>query len=159
MHLNRGLIINETNDIFPNQSKNFASAHQLIGLLILIMLLIQLGLGLLHHRTWKQTKSPTKFSKIHKFLGPAVLLLGLINGGLGFDFANNSSYNARYIVIILTVAILYSGVRGIAWWWAGRRKERKQQQWVGEGYQHPQFGPQEAYPGPAVPLRDMPGRT
>ncbi|KAM0706509.1 hypothetical protein Q7P35_005836 [Cladosporium inversicolor] len=142
-----------------NKSKSFASAHQLIGLLILIAMLLQLGLGLLHHRTRKQTKSPTKFSKIHKFLGPAIFLLGLINGGLGFSFAGNSSYHGRYIVVILTVAVFYFGVRGLAWWWAGRKKERKQREWVGEGFQHPQFGPQEPYPGgPAVPLGDLPGR-
>ena len=123
-------------------------------------MLIQLGLGLLHHRTWKQTKSPTTYSKIHKFLGPAVFLVGLINGGLGFSFAGNSSYHARYIVVILTVAVFYAGVRGLAWWRSGRKKESKQQQWVGHGVEHPQFGPQEPYPrGSAVPLRDMPGRV
>ena len=146
---------------FFYQSKHFASAHQLIGLLILISLLVQLGLGLLHHRTWKQTKSPTKFSKIHKYLGPAIVLLGLINGGIGFSFAGNSSYHGKYIVIVLAVAIGYSGVRGILWWWTSKRKQRKQnqqQQWVGEGYQHPQFGPQDPYPGNAVPLKAIPGR-
>lgn len=125
-------------------------------------MLIQLGLGLLHHRTQKQqpVKTSTKFSKIHKFLGPAIFLLGLINGGLGFNFAGNSSYYGRYVVVILTVAVFYFGVRGVAWWWNGKKKEKKQQEWVGEGFQHPQFGPQEPYPGgQAVPLRDLPGRV
>jgi hypothetical protein len=124
-------------------------------------MLIQLGLGLLHHRTQKTQPKPssTKFSKIHKFLGPAIFLLGLINGGLGFSFAGNSAYHGRYIVVILAVAVGYFGVRGVAWWWAGRKKERKQQEWVGEGFQHPQFGPQEpCLGGHAVPLREMPGR-
>ena len=145
-----------------HQSKSFASAHQLLGLLILIFMLLQLGLGLLHHRTQKiqPQKSPTKYSKIHKYLGPAIFLLGLINGGLGFTFAGNSSYHGRYIVVILTVAVGYFGVRGLAWWWAGRKKEKKQQEWVGEGFQHPQFGPQDPFPGGhAVPLREMPGRV
>jgi hypothetical protein len=97
-------------------------------------MLIQLGLGLLHHRTQKQqpVKTSTKFSKIHKYLGPAIFLLGLINGGLGFNFAGNSSYYGRYVVVILTVAVFYFGVRGVAWWWNGRKKEKKQQEWVGE---------------------------
>jgi hypothetical protein len=151
----------------PHQSKHFSSIHQLIGLLLIIILLLQLALGLLHHRTHKkQPKSAslptsTKYLKIHKYLGPTIFLLGLINGGLGFNFAGNPSYNARYTIMILMVAVCYSGIRGIAWWWAGRkrRNEEKQQQqeWVGEGFQHPQFGPQESYPGYAVPLREMPG--
>jgi hypothetical protein len=148
------------------QSKSFVSAHQLIGLLIFVFLLIQLGLGLLHHRTWKQTKSSTKFSKIHRFLGPAVFLLGVINGGLGFNFAGNSSYNPRYAVVVLAVAVVYFGVRGTAWWWAKRnggkekKQQQQQQQWIGDdGYrQHERCGPQDPY-GQAVPLREFPGRS
>ena len=154
---------NETTN--QNQSKSFLSAHQIIGLLIFVALLIQLGLGLLHHRTYKQTKSPTTFSKIHRYLGPAVFLLGVINGGLGFNFAENSSYNARYAVVVLAVAVIYFGVRGTAWWWTKRNggkgeQKQQQQQWIGDdGYrQHEQSGHQEPY-GQAMPLREFPGRA
>jgi cytochrome b len=154
---------NETTN--QNQSKSFLSAHQIIGLLIFVALLIQLGLGLLHHRTYKQTKSPTTFSKIHRYLGPAVFLLGVINGGLGFNFAGNSSYNARYAVVVLAVAVIYFGVRGTAWWWTKRNggkgeQKQQQQQWIGDdGYrQHERSGHQEPY-GQAIPLREFPGRA
>jgi hypothetical protein len=132
--------------------------------LIFIFLLIQLGLGLLHHRTWKQTKPPTTFSKIHRYLGPAIFLLGVINGGLGFNFAGNASYNPRYAVVVLAVAVIYFGIRGTAWWWArrngGKEKKQQQQQWVGDdGYgQDGRFGPKDPY-GQGVPLREFPGRS
>lgn len=160
MSLQNSFITCAGTNITLQKSKSFASAHQLIGLLIIIALLFQFGLGLLHHRTWKQTKSPTKFSKIHKYLGPAIFLLGLINGGLGFNFAGNGVYISRYVVIILTVAVLYSGVRWVAHWWGKRKEKRKQQQWVGDGYSHQQnqFGPQVPY-GNAMPLRDLPSGT
>ena len=146
-----------------NQSKSFVSAHQLIGLIIFIALLIQLGLGLLHHRTWKQTKSPTIFSKIHRYLGPTIFLLGVINGGVGFNFAENSSYNPRYAVVVLAVAVIYFGIRGTAWWWArrnGGKEKKQQQQWVGDygNRQDSRFGSQDPY-GHAVPLREFPGRS
>lgn len=141
----------------PKKSKSFASAHQIIGLFIIIALLFQVGLGVLHHRVWKQTQSPTKFSTIHKYLGPAIFLFSLINGGLGFNFADNSVHNSRYAVVILTVAMLYFLVRWSFSWWGKRKETRKQQQWVGDGCQQPQYGPQVPY-GNAVPLRDMPGR-
>lgn len=90
-----------------------------------------------------------------------MFLFGLINGGLGFNFAGNSSYNSRYVVVILTVAVLYSGVLGIQWWWSGR-KERKQkeqqQQWVGGGGDYSQFGPPDSH-GHAVPLKTFQGRA
>jgi hypothetical protein len=105
------------------------------------------------------------FSKIHRYLGPAVFLLALVNGGLGFNFAGNSSYNSRYAVVVLAVAVLYFGVRGTAWWWARRNggkaeQKQQQQQWVGDdGYrQHERIEPQEPY-GQAIPLREFPGRA
>lgn len=160
--------LKKANQSPPKQkSKTFLSAHQLIGLLIFIALLIQLGLGLLHHRTWKQTKTPTKFSKIHRYLGPAIFLLGLIDAGLGFNFAGNSSYNSRYTVVVLAVAVLYFGVRGTAWWWGrrnggekGRKQHQHQQQWVGDdGYRREEWGGSREEYGHAVPLREFPGRT
>jgi len=91
-------------------------------------------------------------------------LLGVVNGGLGFNFAGNSSYNPRYAVVVLAVAVIYFGVRGMAWWWSRRHgeKEKKQQQWAGSdaGYRRDEWGgqPHEPY-GQAVPLREFPGRT
>lgn len=126
--------------------------------MIVVILLFQLGLGILHHRIWKQTKSPTKFSKIHKYVGPAVLLLGLINGGLGFNLAENSSYHSRYVVVILTVAVFYFATMGIKWWWTKRREGRKQQLWAGSAASENHYGQQEPY-GPAVPLRPLPSRS
>jgi cytochrome b len=164
VRLNHSSIINnhmmETNG---NQSRSFVSAHQLIGLIVFIALLIQLGLGLLHHRTWKRTKSPTIFSKIHRYLGPTIFLLSVINGGIGFNFAENSSYNPRYAVVVLAVAVIYFGIRGTAWWWArrnGGKEKKQQQQWVGDygNRQDSRFGSQDPY-GHAVPLREFPGRS
>jgi len=54
-------------------------------------LLIQLGLGLLHHAIFVRTKQPTIIGRIHFFLGPSIMLLGLINIGVGFNFAGKTS--------------------------------------------------------------------
>lgn len=89
-----------------------------------------------------------------------MFLFALINGGLGFNFAGNSSYNSRYVVVILTVAVLYSGVLGLKWWWSGRkeRKLKKHQRWVGDGgYHGDEFGPPDSY-GHAIPLKSFQGR-
>ena len=70
-----------------NKSKNFNSAHQILGILLLLAMFLQLGLGVMHHRVFKKEQRKTIMGKIHLYLGPAVIVVGLINGGLGFAFA------------------------------------------------------------------------
>ena len=76
--------------LISSQSKDFNSAHQIIGLIILAGLLMQLGLGLVHHTMYVRSNSPTPFGRVHSFLGPFIMVLGLINAGVGFDFAGKS---------------------------------------------------------------------
>lgn len=74
-----------------NRSKNFNSAHQVIGILLLLAFFSQFTLGFLNHRIFKREQRTTIMGKIHKFLGPAILFFGLINGVIGFSFAGTSS--------------------------------------------------------------------
>ena len=74
-----------------NKSKHFNSAHQVIGILILLAFIAQLTLGILHHRIYKREQRKTIMSKIHLGLGPAIIFFGLINGGIGFSFAGKLS--------------------------------------------------------------------
>ena len=71
------------------RSKHFNSAHQIIGILLLIAFLAQLALGAMHHAKYKKDQQPTLMGKIHRFLGPAIMLVGLMNGYIGFAFAGN----------------------------------------------------------------------
>ena len=72
-----------------NKSKNFNSAHQIIGILILMALFTQLVLGILHHRIYKKEQRKTTMGRIHLYLGPAIIFFGLVNGGIGFSFAGS----------------------------------------------------------------------
>ena len=69
------------------KSKNYTSGHQILGMLAIAGLIIQFGLGLVHHSIYARTKRPTPFGIIHMFLGPIIMMLGVINGGIGFHFA------------------------------------------------------------------------
>ncbi|EMC99846.1 hypothetical protein BAUCODRAFT_30260 [Baudoinia panamericana UAMH 10762] len=141
-----------------NRSKNFATAHQIFGILCFLGLIFQLGLGIVNHRIYKKTQQPTTFGKIHRYLGPAIIFLGIINAPLGFVLAQNPRLCLPYLVILLMVAILWLLVRFSAQICCrGRNKRRQQQQQqqaegvpmgpVGgmppgpEGYQYPQYGP------------------
>ena len=70
----------EANLVMIIQSKDFNSAHQLIGLAVLIMILVQASLGTLHHRIYKKQHQSTVFATVHKILGPVAIVLGLVDG-------------------------------------------------------------------------------
>ncbi|KAK5019444.1 hypothetical protein BJ546DRAFT_1129575 [Cryomyces antarcticus] len=93
-----------------NKSKSYSSAHQILGLLLTMALLVQLSFGILHHRLYKKHQKPTVMSRIHKYLGPGIILLGLVNGGLGFSFANRSNRNVPYIIIVVLVALVFAAI-------------------------------------------------
>lgn len=64
------------------QTKSFNTAHQVIGIIAFIFILVQFTLGVLHHRVFKKTQNPTKFAPIHVWLGRVVIVLGIVNGFL-----------------------------------------------------------------------------
>lgn len=65
-----------------NRSRNFNSAHQILGLLVFLALLAMPLLGHLNHRAFRNTGQPTKLAPVHVWLGRAVVLLGVVNGFL-----------------------------------------------------------------------------
>jgi hypothetical protein len=46
-------------------------------------------LGVTHHRIYKKEQRKTLMGKIHRYLGPAIIFFGLVNGGIGFSFAGS----------------------------------------------------------------------
>lgn len=64
------------------QTRNFNTAHQVIGIIVFIFILAQFTLGVMHHRVFKKTQKPTKFAPIHVWLGRATIILGIVNGFL-----------------------------------------------------------------------------
>ncbi|KAI6915140.1 hypothetical protein KC318_g171 [Hortaea werneckii] len=94
-----------------NRSRDFNSGHQTLGLVIFATVFIQLGLGLVHHLIYRRTKQPTVISKIHLFLGPLLILLALIDGGLGFNLAENHGDNIPYGIVVAVVAVIFIAIR------------------------------------------------
>ncbi|KAK5004200.1 hypothetical protein LTR28_009227 [Elasticomyces elasticus] len=94
-----------------NRSKKYNSAHQIIGIILVVAVIIQLSLGFFHHRYYKKHARPTLMGRIHRYLGPAVLFFGIVNGGTGLDFTGNATagYVAAYVVVVVVVALLVGG--------------------------------------------------
>jgi hypothetical protein len=111
---------------FFNKSKNYNSAHQILGLISVIGMLIQLGFGFWHHLQYKRTQKSTKYGHIHRHLGRFIILLAIVTGGIGLTWSYASSgvvIGYVVVVIILTLGTICSVMwRG----YASRRSQRTQ---------------------------------
>jgi hypothetical protein len=90
------------------QSKHFSSAHQIIGIIVLLGVLTQASFGFFHHRLYKKNSTgKPSLIKIHKlFLGPIVFSLGLVNASLGLRLSNAYILNWVYLAFGLVVLII-----------------------------------------------------
>lgn len=106
-----------------NEQDMLNDYHPIIGIVVFVLIFFQPILGYLHHIFFKKHQNRTLWSHGHLWLGRIVITLGIINGGLGLLFANDSSTGAR---------IGYGVVAAIMWlaWVAAtiigeRRRTRK----------------------------------
>ena len=109
------------NSVKNGKHPKLNSAHQGLGIAITLLVLIQPTLGFLHHRTHKQTQAPTLLGKAHRYLGPTIILFGIINGALGLHFANDDGKLPAYFGFVLFVAALCT----LAQWVLRRRTMRR----------------------------------
>ncbi|KAK8099086.1 cellobiose dehydrogenase [Apiospora kogelbergensis] len=114
-----------------NRSKNFSSAHQVIGIFIFIFVLGQFALGFFHHRIYQKTQEPKKIGpvtmgSIHVWLGRLIILLGVINGFLGFNLAQSSYWNlvlgGLIIFVFPVIAVILVSKHFISKRWNSRDK-------------------------------------
>lgn len=93
-----------------NKSKNYGSAHQILGLVVTAGVCVQFFLGYWHHRLYKKTKQTTVYAPNHRHFGQLVVLGGVINGGIGLSFSRASmGFIVGYSIAVIVVAILTIG--------------------------------------------------
>ncbi|KAK4681632.1 hypothetical protein QC764_109090 [Podospora pseudoanserina] len=61
----------------------FTQTHTILGTVVVAFFGVQPALGYIHHRQYVQTQSRGAVSYVHIWLGRILMLLGIINGGLG----------------------------------------------------------------------------
>lgn len=88
------------------------------------LLFFQPALGWIHHRAYQQTGSRVVWSHAHIWLGRILITLGIINGGLGLQLADNTTAGEiAYGVIAGLVWLVYLGVAVYGEW--RRHADRK----------------------------------
>ncbi|EXJ58209.1 hypothetical protein A1O7_05634 [Cladophialophora yegresii CBS 114405] len=101
-----------------NQVHNLDGYHMVIGyLLVAWMVAFQPTLGLLQHLHFRKVGNRSIFGHLHRWVGRALILVGVVNGGLGFRTAGNigtpnvpSSAVAVYSVFAVVVVLVYIAV-------------------------------------------------
>ena len=84
-------------------------------------MVIQPLLGFAHHRHYVATQSRGAFSYAHIWFGRLLLVLGVVNGGLGLQLSQErNSLVIAYSVIAGIVFLLYASAK----LWATSRKSR-----------------------------------
>jgi hypothetical protein len=95
--------------------------HPVIGIIVFVMVLVQPVFGRLHHNGYKATGGRTGWSYAHLWLGRLLITLGVINGGLGFLLAGNTSSGPIAYAIVAAVFYLTYIISAIV---AERRRAR-----------------------------------
>ncbi|KAF7506899.1 hypothetical protein GJ744_011140 [Endocarpon pusillum] len=106
-----GFTLGIYNSVRNNKHPKLNSPHQGLGLTLILLLLIQPTLGFrgfLYHHKEPQPHSLTLTGKIHRYLGPGIILAGIINGALGLVFANDTVRLPPYFGLFLFIAIIYA---------------------------------------------------
>ncbi|ERF76844.1 hypothetical protein EPUS_07634 [Endocarpon pusillum Z07020] len=106
-----GFTLGIYNSVHNNKHPKLNSPHQGLGLTLILLLIIQPTLGFrgfLYHRKEPQPHSLTLAGKIHRYLGPGIILAGIINGALGLVFANDTDRLPAYFGLFLFIAIIYA---------------------------------------------------
>lgn len=76
-------------------TNNMDKYHPIIGLVVVGMLLLfQPVMGLLQHIHFRRTGGKSVFAYMHRWLGRALMALGIVNGGLGFLLAKSQGSSA-----------------------------------------------------------------
>ncbi|KAF5639531.1 uncharacterized protein FTJAE_4869 [Fusarium tjaetaba] len=87
----------------------FNAPHVIIGTVVCGLMVIQPILGGLHHRNFVKHQRRTGISHVHIWYGRALMILGIVNGGLGLQLAGASTkLIIGYGVVGLTTSLMYT---------------------------------------------------
>ncbi|KAL7275457.1 hypothetical protein RUND412_001585 [Rhizina undulata] len=103
------------------QHTHYTHSHQYLGTVILGLVFLQITLGIFHHSTYLKTQARSLWSHGHIWLGRSVIILGIVNGGLGLQLAGaGEDWFITYSIIAVAVCASYA-----FFYFMKTRKERK----------------------------------
>ncbi|KAI9890797.1 MAG: hypothetical protein M1814_003581 [Vezdaea aestivalis] len=104
---------------FANQTEQLKKAHPIIGLVVVSLLFVQAIGGVLAHASYKKTGARSVAGLGHTWMGRALILLGIINGGLGLQLA--MAENREVIAYGVCAGVVGAGFLAFIGWVEVRR--------------------------------------
>lgn len=90
-------------------------SHAIIGIVAISGILVQPFTGLAHHLIYTRRGRPNVATYPHVWWGRAFIILGIVNGGLGLDLADDThGGKTAYIVVAALMGALWIGVDVLA---------------------------------------------
>ncbi|OBT61898.1 hypothetical protein VE03_08741 [Pseudogymnoascus sp. 23342-1-I1] len=84
----------------------FNNTHTVFGASIFGLILVQPFLGVVHHFIYRREGQGTLFGLVHCWYGRAIIILAVINGGLGLKMAGNTRGGEIAYGVVAGVALL-----------------------------------------------------
>ena len=86
----------------------FMNTHTQLGVFVVALMGLQPFLGLLHHRHYLKHRGRGIISHVHIWYGRALIIIGIVNGGLGLQLAGTPRHFCiAYIVVACVLATAY----------------------------------------------------
>jgi hypothetical protein len=137
----------------------FTGTHTIMGTVVCAVMALQPIFGYLHHRHFVAHRRRSVVSHVHINLGRILLLLGIVNGGIGLKIARApTAATSAYAIIAAGMALTYAGIATLSE--LRRRKLAREEQaqgqtWTANGVP-PSHGEDGGFPGS---LEDRRGGT
>ncbi|RYP87395.1 hypothetical protein DL769_000491 [Monosporascus sp. CRB-8-3] len=110
-----------------NRFGGAGTTHTNFGTVIVCLMVLQPIGGYMHHRHYLRHKRRGAISHAHIWYGRALMVMGVVNGGLGIRWASGgeargSSLMVAYTVVAAGMAVTYLGAKGFG---VARRRRRR----------------------------------
>jgi hypothetical protein len=104
-------------------SKLWHWPHQILGTIIVTLFLLQPILGVYQHTQFLKTGVRSVWASAHVWYGRVLIVLGVINGGLGLQLADNASAGEKAVYIVVAIIMFFIYIAAHVWF---RMRIRKQ---------------------------------
>ncbi|CAL8583857.1 microtubule integrity protein mal3 [Xanthoria parietina] len=112
-----------------------SNGHPILGTIIIALLFVQPVLGYVHHRLYIMHRKDgrTAWGVAHVWYGRLLIVLAVINGGLGLQLSDNTiKGEIAYGVVAGVMFLLYLAVLGVAYWRKGHQSRGEEDGGGGE---------------------------
>ncbi|KAL6891244.1 iron reductase domain protein [Trichoderma longibrachiatum] len=114
--------------IAKRENEFFGQAHSRLGVILVALISLQPIFGLIHHVNYLKTQRRGIFGHLHCWYGRALMIIGIVNGGLGLQLGNVATrYIIAYSVVAGVTTLFYLASIALGWSRTGRNRRQSKQ--------------------------------